>query len=213
MGDTGVGNVSARLPSGHEGWDCSSAHQASSPPSTGNSISTSRSTFTVINFCILSHLLSLFFLKLHLLRVTIPSSSSGTAMSCSTSGRFSFPASGADQPRRMEPTKDPQVLHLFPEELDHAGPWQCSQSSAAPSDPLGAPARVVVASPPLTSFYLRIVHTGLLLSDMGTIPVGDDPSGQLCIQPACLSQRPTLPCCKGKASKARGFSLFFSGCF
>lgn len=41
-------------------------------PRTGASISTSCLTFTVINFCILSHLLALFFLKHHLLRVMIP---------------------------------------------------------------------------------------------------------------------------------------------
>lgn len=28
----GATGVSARLPSGHAGWDCSSAHQPSSPP-------------------------------------------------------------------------------------------------------------------------------------------------------------------------------------
>lgn len=41
-------------------------------PRTGALMSTSRLTFTVTNFCILSHLLALFFLKLHLLWVMIP---------------------------------------------------------------------------------------------------------------------------------------------
>lgn len=140
-------------------------------------------------------------------------SSSGTAMSCPTSGRFSFPASGADQPGEWSPRRTLRLRTAFLKSWVTLDPGSARHSSAAPSDPLDAPAHVVVASPALTSFSLAIMHISLLLSDVGTILVGDAPPAQLCAQPACLSQTPALPCCKGKASKARGFSLGFSGCF
>lgn len=115
------------------------------------------------------------------------------------------------------PTKALQVLHLSPAELDHAGPRQragalgtAQHLSAVPCNPLDAPAHAMVASPPLTSFHLAIVDTGLPLpGDMDTIPVGDAPSARLCALSDCLSKRCPSPRCKGKAGKARDCSRSF----
>ena len=68
-----AGDAIACLPSGCVGWDCSRASQPSPPPEAEDwGLDKYIPLDLYINFCILSHLLALFFLKLHLLWVMIP---------------------------------------------------------------------------------------------------------------------------------------------